>query len=219
MSKKKQKTKNMKNLLKLLIICLMFTTMSNSFAQKFGIKAGLNLSLMTLKDNDGNLFPSSKMNPGFHVGVTAEFPLVNQLAFETGLLFCSKGTKAIETGGTNTVNSLYLEVPLNLKTTFNIGNKTKMYGTFGPYLGYGVGGKYKFTSDTLNTSTKIKWGSGNNSDLKPFDFGLSVGLGVYINKLQVGVSYELGLKNIATDTQNGNINRNKVLGISLGWKF
>lgn len=65
------------------------------FAQNFGVKAGLNLSNMLVKNDYRTYSDDFKMNPGFYVGATAEFPLSDLLSFETGLLLSTKDSKKV----------------------------------------------------------------------------------------------------------------------------
>lgn len=221
----------MKNLRKLLFAIIMITISTVSFAQTFGIKAGLNLSNMLMKDNDQTYSDDFKMNPGFHFGATAEIPIVEMLSFETGLLISTKGFKtsgeSSESGFTyeykTKMNLIYLDIPLTAKATFDLGG-AKIYGAFGPYLGMGLTGKTK-TEATVNGSSDtnsedVSWGSdAENDDLKRLDFGVSVGAGIEISSIQVGLSYELGLANISPYTDGGAKIGNRVLGLSVGYKF
>lgn len=74
----------MKKLIRLTIALLLITTVTESFAQTFGVKAGLNLSNMLMKDDDGTYSDDFKMNPGFHFGPTMELPINETVSFETG---------------------------------------------------------------------------------------------------------------------------------------
>lgn len=221
----------MKNLLKLLIVVIVSSMATESFAQVFGVKAGLNLSTMLVKDNEETYTDDFKMNPGFHVGITSEFPLSDAFSFETGLLLSTKGFKVSEeeTDGGVTyeykakANLMYLDIPLTAKGYFDLGGP-KIYGTFGPYIGLGIGGKYK-TEYTImgNTETeeeKIKWGSDKeNDDFKTLDFGLTVGAGLQIDAIQVGFSYGLGLANISNFSEDSYRENNRVFGVSVGYRF
>lgn len=210
-----------------LIVLLIITTAS--YAQIFGVKAGLNLSTMLLKDNDGNYSDDFKMNPGFHVGVTGEFPLTEMFSFETGLFLSTKGLKTTQVDvalGVTTetkakMNLLYLDIPLTAKASFDIGS-TKIYGVLGPYLGMGLSGKNKYeiteVGETRTGENNISWGSGEN-DYKRLDFGLTAGTGVEIKSIQIGMFYSLGLANISHHSENGSEFSNRVLGISVGYKF
>ena len=221
----------MKNLVKLFIVAILCTMTTELFAQNIGVKAGLNLSNMLAKDNVGTYSDDFKMNPGFHVGVTAEFPLAEMISFETGLLFSTKGFKIIEEetlmGETvkydSKTNLLYLDIPLTAKASFDLGG-AKIYGVFGPYIGMGLSGKAKYEmTDLGGTETDeedIKWGSDEyEDDLKRLDFGLTMGAGVEIGSIQIGLSYGLGLANISPYTDDGTKVNNRVLGLSAGYKI
>lgn len=54
----------MKNLIKLFVFVVVLTMTSDSFAQIFRAKAGLNLSSMLYKDDDGVYSDDLKMKPG-----------------------------------------------------------------------------------------------------------------------------------------------------------
>lgn len=211
-----------------LIVLLLITTAS--YAQIFGVKAGLNLSTMVLKDNDGNYSDDFKMNPGFHVGVTGEFPLTEMFSFETGLFLSTKGLKAnqlvdIPLGPTTETKTkmdlLYLDIPLTAKASFVIGS-TKIYGVLGPYLGMGLSGKNKYeiteVGETRTGENNITWGSEEN-DYKRLDFGLTAGTGIMIKPIQIELFYSLGLANISHQSVNGSKFSNRVLGLSIGYKF
>lgn len=204
---------------------------SKAHAQTYGIRAGLNLATILAKDDEENYSENFKMKPGFHFGPTAEFPISDMFSFETGLLLSMKGFKSSETqtifGETVKYEAkmtlFYLDVPLTAKATYDLG-KAKVYGTFGPYLGIGLVGKTKtkFTSmgETESDTYDMKWGSDEEEDdLKRLDFGLTVGAGVEIKSILIGLSYGLGLANISSYTDEGQKLSNRVLAISVGYKF
>ena len=171
------------------------------------------------------------MRTGFHIGATVEFPLTEMFSLETGLLISTKGviSKELlteEDMGFNfeykvNLSQLYLDIPVTAKASFDTGGGTKIYGVFGPYVGIGLSGKIKGEEiiDGVTTSQEIdiEWGSDIDSDFKRMDFGLIVGTGVELNSIQIGLNYSLGLANILP--QNNVKFRNRVLGISFGYKF
>jgi len=197
---------------------------------RFGIIGGFNLSNLLIKDNDGTNSNDFKYKPGFHVGVTAEFPISKSVAFETGLLFSTKGFISNFKGTDNGVifeskgslNLLYLDIPLTSKAYYNIG-ASKIYGVFGPYIGIGLSGKSKseaiVNGVTQSDEQDINWGSGNSNELKRLDYGLTVGAGMELNSFLIGLSYNLGLANISSTTDYGQKIKNKVLGLSIGYKL
>ncbi len=221
----------MKNIIKLCIVALMLTIVTESFSQTFGVKAGLNLSTLLMKDDDDTYSDNFKMNPGFHFGPTIEIPVIEMISFESGLLLSTKGAKWSEKdsyGGETyeyieKINLLYLDIPLTAKATYDIGG-IKIYGTFGPYIGMGLSGKTKSEStvngDTETEDYDIKFGSDEDKDdLKRLDYGLTAGAGIELKSIQIGITCNLGLANISSYTGGGNKINNRVLGISAGYKF
>lgn len=194
------------------------------------VKGGLNLSNMLIKDDDGTRREDMKNKIGFHFGITSVFPISKTVDFETGLLLSTKGfrisDKKINNGITyedkGSVNLLYIDIPLTAKTYYNIG-ASRIYGVFGPYLGVGLSGKSKSESISINGTESdeqdVNWGSGVSDDIKRLDFGLTVGAGMEINSVLIGLSYNLGLANISGVNDNVQKINNKVLGLSIGYKF
>lgn len=213
----------MKNLSGLFVIVFVLTLATESFAQNFGVKGGLNLSTMLMKDNDKTYSDDFKMKPGFHIGATAEFPMTEMLSFETGLLLSSKGFKLSREGYEGKVSLTYLDIPLTGKAFFDIGD-IKAFGVFGPYVGIGLSGKEKF-DDTyegeMETEERdVEWGSdAEESDFKRLDYGVIIGAGVELNAIQIGLSYNLGLANISPSTEDGYKVSNRVLALSIAYKF
>ena len=201
------------------------------------IKAGLNLSNILLKVNSETYFGDLgyRMNPGFHIGATTEFPLTEMFSFETGLLLSTKGFKREEMNDNEQLeklNLLYLDIPLTIKASFDLGG-TKLCGIFGPYLGVGLSGRYEHRYDITGMAigmrkTAVEWGY----DLERLDYGLTMGAGVEVNSIQISLTYSLGLANLTyrktgSIMSNGTIinlsqsreYNNRVLGISVGYRF
>jgi outer membrane protein W len=213
----------MKYLVKLFVVVIAFTMITDELlAQNFGLRGGLNLADMLLKVEDVSY--DAKMVPGFHIGVTAEFPISKILSFETGLLLSTKGSKISEKDVNYEFeekdNLLYLDIPLTGKARFDVGG-VNIYSVFGPYVGMGLSGKYKVKEKesgvTVTYEDDIEWGS--DGDYKRLDFGLTLGAGVEISSIQIGLTYNLGLANISPYTEGGTKVQNRVLGISVGYKF
>ena len=213
----------MKNLMKPLIVFIMFLIASESFAQTFGINAGYNLSNLIDKEPPytGNQYrgvDEYKMKPGFNAGVTVEFPTKDWFSIDMGLILSTKGCKTSQKGVTfnfkGTWNLVFIDIPLTAKKYFNAGC-AKIFGAFGPYIGIGLGGKWN-TIETNNSGTR-SFSSNAFDNLNKLDFGLTAGAGVSIYSFQIGLSYGFGLSNISSYSPV--IIRNSVLGISLGYIF
>lgn len=164
---------------------------------------------------DGEKFDDAKIKTGFQIGVDYEIGIAPDFYFAPGLQFSTKGTKS-EVDNLETKKSLnYLEVPLNLvyKPVLGTGN---LIVNFGPYLGYGIGGKKKaeFGEEDIN------FGSGEDDDFKPFDMGANIGFGY---QLGMGLSFklnaQLGLINIHPDGDSDNLVKNNGFAFSVGYRF
>ena len=215
-------------LIKLSTVIFLLSFGTETFAQNFGIQAGLNLSTMFIKNDEYNLSEDYKMKTGFHFGPTVEFPINEMFSFESALLFSTKGTITADERETydayifkQKINMFYLDIPILAKAAFKIGS-SKIYGSFGPYAGIGLNAKIKtkLTTDGKTETNKenISFRS-NDDELKRMDYGLVAGGGIELKKMQFGINYGLGLANISGVTTNGSIIKNRALSISCGYKF
>jgi hypothetical protein len=211
---------------KIILLSLMglFLLGSQSFAQiQFGAKAGLNIANVAISPSGGT---SPKSVMGFKVGAFGDMMLGNSLAVGAGLFISTKGAKSeysyttfdpntftmVTVSTTSTVSVTYLEIPVTAKYYLNLG-PAKLYGAAGPYLGMAMGGKVK----TDGESTKLKFGSSDTDDMKGMDLGLTLGAGVEINKLIIGLNYDLGLANLIPKPVGSETEKNRVFGISVGY--
>jgi hypothetical protein len=220
----------MKNVRIFMIATLLIFMVTGMMAQTIGVKAGLNLSNMMMKMGDETLSEEYKMIPGFHAGVIADIPVTKMFSIEAGALVSTKGYKLVEEIFLSdekmeidlSMNLIYIDVPITAKGTIDIG-LAKVYGAVGPYLAYGVAGKTKTEVTIMGVTEKdeedVVWGTEEDDQLKPFDFGLTAGAGVEFKGFFIGVSYEYGLANLSTYSDDDSVINNRVLGISVGYLF
>lgn len=161
----------MKSLIKLSVVFLAVVLGLDTFAQKIGFKVGYNFATMLAKSNSTTV--DTKMTPGFHIGLTAKFPVSEIFSIENALQLTTKGMKYTFAYFDHSYSLTYLEMPLMAKAKITQG-KFKIFTVFGPYLGLGIGG----SSSGVNSNT-INWGYDNEKDaLKPWDLGLNMGGGI-----------------------------------------
>ena len=213
----------MKKLSKLLAICLLVLISSQTFAQKIGIQGGINLANMLVKDDQTTYSDDFKMNIGFNGGVTFEMGFGDLISLEAGLIANTRGFKwDVDIMGSTMktkVNLLYIDVPVLLKVGPALG-PVKVFGAAGPYIGYGIAGKYKIEAGGESSSEDVKWGSNaDESDFKPLDFGAKFGVGAEAMGFTFGAYYCLGLANISPSTEGGGKITNKLISLSVGYKF
>lgn len=200
------------------------------YGQRLGVKAGLNLSEMCVKDNSKNYSEDFTLRPGYNVGLFAELPMTDMLRFETGLNLNSKGYNF---EGPLVINDRtfivkekvhlnYLDLPLNVKA-YHMGDNLDVYGAAGVYLGMGLSGKMdrevNVDGDMISEDRRIDFGSSDNDDLKRFDFGINLGAGIEISDFVLGANYGIGLVNVLPNSVNGSKATNRVLSISVGYMF
>ncbi len=141
---------------------------------KFGVKAGLNVSKVSISGADLD----SKNRTGFFVGPMAEFTLpIVGLGIDAALLYDNKSVKV----ESESKNLHYIDIPINVKYTIGLGSLASVYGATGPQFSYNIGNK--------------KW---HGVDLNDSDFSWNIGAGVkLLGHLQVGYNYNIALGNTA----------------------
>jgi hypothetical protein len=207
----------MKTSLKSLLIILLILASSNLNAQtRFGIKGGVNLAKMSLKSSGLSFDPKSVI--GFHAGLISEISISDNLKVQPGVLFSTKGSKYeisfLEETFETTISPGVVEVPINLLYYFGSGStRFSIFG--GPYVAYGFMGK----TEIEGTSEDIKFGTTDEDDMNPLDYGVNIGAGVNLGSFLISAQYGIGLANLAPDTSGDVEMKNTVIGISVGFLF
>jgi len=173
-----------------------------------------------------------------NAGVLDRFKINAPLSFETGLLLEGKGSKikiniSEEDAYTAKFNPFYLEVPANLVYRFTFPKKMNLFIDAGPYIAMGIFGQTKSKGniggvDFSNTSP-IDFSNANTvnddiaySNANRFDYGINLGAGLDFRKMLLKVDYGFGLSQVNVnqiDPVSSDINKNRVLSISLGVPF
>ena len=176
--------------MKKVIIALAVVILTAGYAHaqfKFGVRAGFNLTNM-YSDNERAV---NNMKPGFQAGVVVDYTIGN-FAIQPGVVFATQGTRNDQ----SETNLYYVQIPVNVMYKFDLGG-VKLFPQIGPYLGYGVGGKFK--SKNSDYQFDFSFGNGEDDEYKAFDFGASVGAGIQFRSFQFGVGYSAGLISISND--------------------
>jgi len=190
----------------------------------FGVKAGMNLSNFS---GDGAKGSDAKV--GFNVGLTLDYAFSQDLYLMTGLEFSMKGAKDegpvsegdVSFNGKETSNPMYLQIPIHIGYKFPVTDNTNLVLHVGPYVAYGIAGKYKLdgigTVGDVSGHIKPEIDFFSDDRAKRFDFGLGLGIGVEFGKFGVGLGYDLGLLNISQYKEAKVRNMNAYL--TVGYKF
>lgn len=121
----------------------------------FGVLGGVNFQNLTGLDHSGNKLANDLLT-GYHVGVNAQIPIAPEFYFQPGLLYSLKGAKNTSGAITTTTKVSYVEMPLNFVYKGKLGNGYVMVG-FGPYVGYGIGGKVTTTGGGASLETDVSF--------------------------------------------------------------
>ena len=197
-----------KRIILVLVIAALFVSINANAQIKFGVKAGLNISNMSIESSGYSVTPNSITS--FHIGLAVDYAFKPELSIQSGILYSGKGTSVDNplTGGSDKMAPNYLEIPVNIAYKLAAGpGKVVLFG--GPYLGIGISGQA--------SGVDIKWGSGTGNDLQRTDLGLNFGAGYEINKFLISAQYGFSLTNVNADT-NTTV-KNKVTGISVAYFF
>lgn len=174
----------------------------NKKSMIFGIAAGYNMA--TAQFSDKSSMSKTESVSAFHLGMTAEFKLVDCFYLETALLFSARGYEYRGYDIREEGNPLYIDIPAQASFHIPLSRVTKLHLKGGPYIGLCVGGKVKDKYDNIYDEKFSSAYSG-------FDYGLQGGVGFEIAyHFYLGANYQLGL-----DKKYPNRN----LMFSLGYRF
>ena len=213
---------------KVLLFALAATALSlTSKAQDkttFGVRAGVNFT--NLNGEIGNQDLDWDIKTGFNIGVNAEVPVATDFYLQPGLLFSTKGAKS----GGRTTNVSYLEVPINFLYKPALGPGKLLLG-FGPYVGFGIGGKSKGGNNMVDADVKFKNDISSAESIDPkkdyfktLDFGGNLLAGYELsNKISFQLNAQLGMANLFPKIDGKKPEDTKVkntgFGISVGYRF
>ena len=190
----------------------------------FGVKAGVNFQNLNGKDVDGDKM-NNKIKTGFVGGVNAQIPIATDFYIQPGVEYNMKGAKSQD--GDTKINLNYIDVPVSLVYKPMLGNGNLILG-FGPYVGFGIGGKIK-TDGGGEGDVKFKkevtlseYTSGT-AYFKPLDAGANAFVGYEKSKLSFQLFTQLGLTNITPKitgfTDDNSSVKNTGFGLAVGYRL
>jgi len=220
------------------LILILLLTGSIAIAQStvkssFGILGGVNFQNLNGTDANGDKL-TNDIIVGYHAGVNVQIPIAPQFYFQPGLIYSTKGAKntssVLGTTYTSTTKISYIEMPLNLVYKGALGNGFVMVG-FGPYVGYGIGGKVKIEGGSVTVENDIVFKNTVESGdglltpyFKALDIGGNIFAGFEISKgLFFQLNAQLGMVKINPEDKRINDDKSSVkntgYGLSLGYRF
>ena len=161
-----------------LVVLLATMTVAAQAQVKFGVKGGLNLTNMKF---DNSIVNKSNQT-GFFIGPTINFTLpVVGLGIDASALYDQRSAK-IE-GSEDKLKQQSIQIPINLRYGFGLGNTASLYIFAGPQFGFNIGDKSANIVDNA-----LEW------RLKDSNLSANVGVGLMLlNHLQVSANYNIAL--------------------------
>jgi len=195
------------------VISLLFLVSFMAHSQFYhGIELGANM-------NNADFMVGESTEPsnafGFHVGYLAERDLSDNLFLRLGFNFTRREFNAISRRGINTLEEKWgidaVEIPVSLGYYLNWNRRNFQF-----FVDAGINLGYNNRAFTKNDEETIRLDIGSDADVNRFSFGANVGAGLLIKKrMKVRLNYYNSLSNIITT--EGNIWKNKTIGISLNY--
>lgn len=197
-----------------LCLCLLANSVS---AQKNRSKKIFHFEAKSARFNgDGVGGETYFFKPAFEVGFGLKYPLTSRVSFNPELTLAQKGFH----GKTNYSDSTYTERNLSLNYLdispnfeLKLGSVSEYANGFsvwgGPYMGIGLWDNATYdirTANTLKPGTYVLTSTEGESfsrDIRRLDLGFKVGIGIVSqNFVSVGLTYQAGLMNIATNSKS-----------------
>lgn len=192
----------------LVVVLVLFSIFTQAQEVHFGVKAGLNTSMITGTDA---VMTSTN---GFHAGALVEFKILGKFAIQPELMFSMQGAKIVlKDESAETLSKLnYVTVPVMAKYYVISG----LFVEAGPQVGFLVSAKDEVYNKLDNTTNVADV----KDKFKSLDVAVNVGVGYDIlDKVFAQVRYSVGLTDINNDALNSKTIKSGVFQLSLGYKF
>ncbi|MHA6698023.1 porin family protein [Chryseobacterium sp. A321] len=196
--------------MKKLLLGAALAVSSLTFAQQFGVKAGVNVSNIS---DDNDVQTNSKT--GYYAGVFMNAPIAEDFSIQPEVLYNSVGSKYDYGNASSTLTLDYITVPV----MFQYNVVPQFYLEAGPEFGFLVGAKSKVESGSFEGSSDL-----NKDNFNSFNFGVGLGAGFNItNNIGINARYVAGFTD-ATDESNQDFgsdadNKNNVFQAGVTFKF
>jgi len=201
----------MKQITMLVVLALFINGSVVGQKTRIGFQAGAALSNQRFTVE--NISGRGDTRLGITLGLMLDNSVAENIAFQTGVNFVSKGYKDKEDDYSETISLSYLEVPLNFM--YRQSEQKGFFVGAGPSLAVGINGRWKNDEEKGD----IKFG-GDDGDYTRMDVGANVIAGYLFDKIQVAVNYNRGLTNILPEGNDFDVKfRNHYFGFRIGYFF
>ncbi|WP_257666371.1 porin family protein [Parapedobacter tibetensis] len=207
---------------------------------EWDVRAGLNYSNISAKDQDGRKASTSSV-PGIYLGLGAAIHFSEEFTLSPALVYAKRGFKQkgsshIGWGDDFEAKVSYIELPVDFLYSPKIGPGMLLLAV-GPYVGYGAGGRWT-TSGTVLIGDVVIEGKGDiafqndashSADMnthvfaKPWDYGAHFKIGYALfNQYSVSFDMQQGIADLQprwADYRPESTVRNRSFGVSVGYRF
>ncbi|WP_343321220.1 outer membrane beta-barrel protein [Sphingobacterium multivorum] len=222
-----------------LLLCLSLGAYTGYAQTKWNVKAGVAFSNVDAKNKAGDKASTAAVS-GLYLGLGPTLRLSEYFSLEPAFIFAKRGFErnegnVIGWGKDFKAHTSYIEMPIDVVFNATIG-AGKLEVGIGPYIGYGLGGKWKTSGPVhlgdiaigeegdikfTNDASEGEYGSYNLG--RPFDYGARAKVNyLFREHYLVGIEVQKGIANLESkwgDYKSGDAIRNRSLGISLGYRF
>lgn len=222
-----------------LLLCLSLGAYTGYAQTKWNVKAGVAFSNVDAKNKAGDKASTAAV-AGLYLGLGPTLHLSEYFSLEPALVFAKRGFErnegnVIGWGKDFKAHTSYIEMPIDVVFNATIG-AGKLEVGIGPYIGYGLGGKWKTSGPVhlgdiaigeegdikfTNDASEGEYGSYNLG--RPFDYGARAKVNyLFREHYLVGIEVQKGIANLESkwgDYKSGDAIRNRSLGISVSYRF
>lgn len=161
------------------VVALLLVATSSQAQTAFGLKGGYNITSMSFSSD----LLSKSNRSGFFIGPTVKFTLpIVGLGMDAAVLYDQREAKLEMSGESETIRQKSVNIPINARYQFGLGDLAALYLAAGPQFGLNVGHENFKLTDT------------DNYQLRKTNFSINAGLGfIFANHFQVGFNYNIAL--------------------------
>jgi hypothetical protein len=217
---KHKKSNKMKKIITIAVIAASsFLTAASAQKTSFGFNGGITMSSYKTKSGDETF--TSKLRTGFSLGFVTDIPLSKSVSLQPALQYTQKG--GVETGTVDyqdykqTTTFNYLDIPVNLIYKTNSAH-TKFYIGAGPSVAFGINGLTEYESGDKTSTDNIKFGNGEDDDVKGLDLGANMLAGVLFKSgVSISMNYNMGFSNLVIGGNKDFSAHNRSWGLRVGY--
>ena len=188
----------MKKVFAFVAATVLFAGIANA---QLGINVGFAPQTYKATVTSGSTSSTNTMNlNGFFAGVNYNINLTGDLGVSLGVNYRinmgSEETTVLGVTAKDTYNQSLVDVPILFNYGLKLSDALKLSVFAGPTINFALSGKTTSTYTVLGTetTTETDW-YGDNTDMKKFDLGATVGVNLQYNGIRFFGGYNLGLLN------------------------